>query len=316
MSEYSWYPSITAPDVAPMRVIDARLALRDLSVMRVPERKILGHTWGVPVTVFLLGETGDFSLPERLSILYFSFLEDCFYGGDITFSGEELSRLWDLGMLHPDSHQKTNYESFIIGLAPQGFVQIWLYGHGVSRTFCTGQTEKVNYDWEKFLNNTNISRADYIDSVLRSKLGNERLIELRTDKLILKSWKDKAEKHKWMPLVTSQLAISGVWIYYVNGDREFLAWENEFRNFDERAIPQSIGISFMTEDDKRHIVKAELSPMLFENTLKKLKNREQKLPLTMHVIIPSIDKKLFVYLSNEHTYISLEPHEVKFYTCR
>lgn len=316
MSEYTWYPSITAPDVAPMRVIDARLTLRDQSVMRVPERKILCHTWGLPVTVFLLGETGDFALPERLSILYFSYLEDCFYGGDMTLPGEELNRLWELGMLHPESHQKTNYESFIIGLAPQGYVQIWLYGHGVSRTFCTGQMGKANYDWEKFLDNPDVSRADYIDTVLRDKMGNERLIDIRTDKLILKSWKAKAEKYNWIPQVTSQLAISGVWIYYVNGDREFLSWENEFRNFDERALPQSMSISFMTEDDKRHIVKADLPPVIFGKALKILKSQGQKMPLTMDVIIPSIEKKLFVYLSNENTYISLEPQEVKFYTSR
>lgn len=189
---------------------------------------------------------------------------------------EELNRLWNLGMLNPDSHQKTNYESFIIGLAPQGYVQVWLYGHGVSRTFCTGQIDKVNYNWEKFLDNPDVSRANYVDSVLKDKLGNERLVELRTDKLILKSWKDLAVKFNWIPQVTSQLTVTGVWIYYVNGDREFLAWENEFRNFDERSIPKSISISFMTEDGKRHLVKAVLSPGLFRNTMKKLKIRDRK----------------------------------------
>jgi hypothetical protein len=314
MENHTWYPSITAPSGIPMRVVDARLLLTDGTVMRIPEGKILCHTWGRPVTVFILGESDAFPLPERLIILYFSYWENCFFEGKLDLPVNEMTEIWNEGVLDSMRSSKAHYESIVIGVAPEGIIQIWFFGHGVSRSVFLGSLTKSEYAWEKFIDDPGINRAQYVTSVLQDKFGKEKFESLKQDRKFLSDWGKRNNKFQWDIHVVSQLKIESTWIDYINGEREFILWENDFRNFNLRAVPNALQIKFVTDNGKRHSMAVEIDPASFEAALKLFTEKGDADKLFLVVQIPAFKKETFICLSSDIFYHQIVVRKVKFYT--
>jgi len=106
------------------------------------------------------------------------------------------------------------------------------------------------------------------------------------------------------------------WIEYINGEKEFILWSNEFRLLHHRAIPERMRVSFQDQSEKKHLLNFSIPSGKLKEAQLKLSSGKTDFPLEINLFIPLIEKEPKLYLSSKTHYIEIPMTDVKFYTLR
>lgn len=124
---YSWLGSISAPEAYPVEIYSGALRAQDYAYTFDPIWGIISSGWGEPGGV-MTNDSPASELPHELDMTWYAIQEQTFYTGKWNLDKAEIAKQWQQGYTNVLTGAKEEFQSFLIGLAPQGKVVLWAYG--------------------------------------------------------------------------------------------------------------------------------------------------------------------------------------------
>lgn len=220
--KFDWLASESAPHDYPMQIVSGSFYDPDGGVVKVPSGKTLHHGWGEDVSTYVVGPELK-ALPNRLEISFFSYAENQFYKGEFTLPYERISQYFSRPYYSHKVEHEVNYSTIIAGVAPGGYVSVWLGSVDRTVEVFSGQADKTGMDWSRITNSKDYTRDEYVALELGETLSAEALDSLKKNGVPVGKWKKYQKRYNW------QLSFSGQeppkivdYIKYFNGERDLL----------------------------------------------------------------------------------------------
>jgi hypothetical protein len=278
---------------------------------------LLHNGWGEGRSSHAVGERFK-SLPNRLEISFFSYLEDQFYHGDFPLPYERILKLFQEGYdsLHIDEH--LTYMEIVAGINPGGGVSVWLVGEDRTVEVFRGKAEKIKGDWKKILDNPNISREGFIAKSVNRVVSSEILEYIEKNGIPFGRWDNFSLRRPWklvftnFPLRKNRVEKIG----YFNGEREVVEFPQSGEMEWRRPIPKKMVFVFAHDEKQgtRFIVNFEEEEIvpLFERL-----GADGQTVVMEHRVYEVDGKSVYaVYIKNGQEEVSLKRTRVEFYADR
>ena len=152
-TEFDWNATESAPEHYAMKIISGSFRYHGGGGgLYVPSGGVISHGWGIPRSNHITGADLK-SLPDKLDIIFFSYLEDQFYQGSFDLPYDKILKLFQESEAKPKKQDRegkdmTTSYSMMVGVAPGGTVAVWMRGEGNREVFF-GKAKKVEMDFAK-----------------------------------------------------------------------------------------------------------------------------------------------------------------------
>ncbi|MBH3424857.1 DUF2931 family protein [Pseudomonas gessardii] len=245
---YSWTGTVSAPQEYPMEVYRGAIIAEGFTYG-------FDAIWGTQNTGW--GSQGGTmttavekkAVPYQLEFTWYSLVEGTFYTGKWDLDKHTIKRLLDEGFIDQDTHKKDTYHTFIVGLAPQGRVVLWLSGAGNQKEVGAFQAQVATLTKESAYSNAQYMFKDgYADRMLNDPSYKTFSPQTR-QKIQTQGYPAPGiygayrEKYNWRPVVVLQ---EGEWLDFgwraYNGEQENIFGKDLLDNpYEQRAIPTFCG---------------------------------------------------------------------------
>jgi hypothetical protein len=252
MTTFDWIASESGPKHYPMKIVSGNFELEKGGSTYIPSGVYLNRRrWGQYRSTHLSGPDGK-SLPTKLNITYFSYLEDKFYQGSFDLPYEEILTLFQTPYYSTKAGGETRYDSIITGVSPGGGVAVWLDGLDKTTQVFYGKAQIISYDW-KSVTASRKSREHYVKGLVEGTLGAEGYAKFLKNGIDLSKWDNFQKRYHWqLELITENRVPKIVpEIHFVNGetDQMFYPESDELKN-SQRAIPNFLYYLWKTPEGK------------------------------------------------------------------
>lgn len=219
---FEWLPSESAPRLTPMHLLRGDLELTDGSTSYVPDKRLVSNGWGEIGSTHLVGPARK-ALPRAVALTWFSLLEDRFYAGRFTLPVDRIATLMDQGAALPPPRGRQPYDRIVFGMAPGGHVSVWVSTGEVVTEVARFVAGPAEVPWSEFLDNPDVSRAQYIRENLEAVLKPEGLKHVSSRPDLLTMWSDAGRRLPWRPQLAGTSAQGAiVWVKGLNGERNWI----------------------------------------------------------------------------------------------
>ncbi|VAW87346.1 hypothetical protein MNBD_GAMMA18-281 [hydrothermal vent metagenome] len=305
MTKFEWKATESGPRYYPMEIISGNLEYHDGSgATYVPNGSLLNHGWGKGVSSHVIGDGININpLPNRLTISFFSYTDNQFYRGDFELPYEKILGLFQAGFYSPNQEGEISYRKIVVGVAPGGVVAVWLWGIEKNTEVFFGQAEKVDIPWSRFLNETHISREEFVQKVIKGSLETpERIEALRKNGVPVGLWERYRTRYPWQPFFTGMKLMKDAGIqeiHYFNGERDYFHFplSKEIAE-SRRAVPSFMRVywdnpngrnqAFLLNFDEAEIISAFQTlgksglPITFEFSMRRDEDGVRRLHFIVH----------------------------------
>ena len=161
----------------------------------VPSGHVLRGNWGASGTAWAVGDEMQ-AVPERLTMLWFSYAEDKFYKGDFALPQEKLYQLLQQGSWDIDKNKQVTYDEFVVCVLPKGGVAVWLSGGNqvlVGR-FQAQETVPSAADYQRYYGDA--SRAEFVQ-MRRGQMPAAVQTEIKAGTMSTKKWDEYLKTYPW-----------------------------------------------------------------------------------------------------------------------
>ena len=320
MTKFDWRATESAPKNYPMKILSGSLGYHDKSgSLYVPSGVTLYNGWGKGRSSHIVGE--DFKpLPDRLSITFFSYTENQFYKGKFDLPYDKILALFNKGFYSPLHDKDITYDRIVTGVAPGGYVTVWLWGYEKRIEVFHGQAEKADIEWGKFTNATHISREENIRLILDESLKTPEAIEtLKKNGVPLGLWESYSKRYNWKPVFSGiDLRDKRIGlINYLNGEQDYIDYPlNEDVEKSTRAIPRYMEFIMTRKGKKALLIEITFNEETIVKLFEKLSNDNQPLELLLTMDVVSGKQNISVALRNDKETAPLTGTDFKFYGVR
>lgn len=151
--KFEWLVNVGADLTAPMEVVHGSFTDSKGESQWIPSGEYLGNNrWEDGGGIYVVGDEKK-RIPERMNITWFSYAEDKFYTGDFELPQKKIYDLFkkDYGTYinYDGTESKNKYNTFKLGIAPQGLVTLWISGCAVIE-IDTYQAHETQINWNAF----------------------------------------------------------------------------------------------------------------------------------------------------------------------
>ncbi|MEO6832980.1 MAG: DUF2931 family protein, partial [Chitinophagaceae bacterium] len=236
-----WYPTECAPRMYPIEIVTGNITTEDSTQISVPAGKIMYNGWGELGSTFISDPIRK-ATPTKLSIHWFSYAEDQFYGGDFTLPTDSIRVAFKEGYTSPFIGEQKTFSSVMIGMAPNGAVVVWLKGDLLCREVAFFNAQKEEGNWKAICSNTSWTRKEYVEAQLHETLDSAAitLIKKQRTSQFPDLWNNTyRERFKLLPNFVTRSTITQVICTYFNGEVEMLTPESERWPRVTRPLPKS-----------------------------------------------------------------------------
>lgn len=314
MDKYEWLPTESAFKNFPMEIIKADLIFSDSSSIYVPEGKIINNGWGKTGSIHLVGRRLK-KVPDKLAISWFSYIEDKFYDGTFKLPYDEMSRLFQNGIVSPTSGEKVTYNRIIIGLAPEGGVSLWLAAKGIVLEVATFRSDEKEMPWTSLLDNEKVTRDDYIEEVLEETLSAEQYRQYRNNGMRKGLWNEYLTQYQWgLEFTGSQPLV--LWLKTYNGENEYLNLTKDKNKRKRRAVPVSIKVKWQNLEGKNYIATVTFDEQEIFEAFEKLSQGKAEHSLKLQLDINPTSPALDVLLRDDEFILKLEKCKFEIYKAK
>ena len=254
MNQYKWLPTTCAPQCYPVKLMDGAFDFNtEEPVVFIPRGNVCNNGWG-EIGLINLTETELFSIPGQFDLTWFSFTENLFYKGIFNLPKEKTEELFALGFKHPDTDEPVTYEYLVTGMGPEGLVCLWAAGHGIVTELASYRAEVVKIEWERFNDNKNITRNEYIEQRIKPLLKEEDLLWLENNRKKFGLWKKYHERYNWVPVFLGNIQPVNIRINTFNGEKEFIRLAEKTLPLNrQRSMMKSIIYRWKNTDNKNFV---------------------------------------------------------------
>ncbi|MFL0799241.1 MAG: DUF2931 family protein [Agarilytica sp.] len=170
MKEYRWNITESAPKEYVIQIIEGHFESEDGYLNGIPTRALVHKGWGEGRSNIASGRE-EMPLPKRFEVLWFSWREDKFYQGNFELPLEKITEFVELDRRTPYSLYEHASSTFTLGLAPGGFVVIWLHSGIHNWEVFRGQAEEVEgVPWNEVFNNPEFTKEEVVAEVIEESL--------------------------------------------------------------------------------------------------------------------------------------------------
>ena len=161
----------------------------------IPSGHTLRGNWGASGTAWAVGDEMQ-AVPERLTMLWFSYAEDKFYKGDFALPQEKLYQLLQQGSWDINKKKQVTYDEFVVCVLPKGVVMVWLTGGNQTLVgrFQAQETHPSTVDYERYY-----GPADRPSMVreTREEMPAAVQAEIKAGTLSTKKWDEYLKTYPW-----------------------------------------------------------------------------------------------------------------------
>ncbi len=248
---FEWTATDCAPLHFPARIYFGSLHYGKKNGTSVPSGKTISYGWGRSGTAYASRSLKE--VPHRLDISYMSFRENKYYGGSFELPKAKMEQLLEQGFISIDAltkkEIKRNYTEIVVGVAPGGYVGIWLNGYNNSIQIAGFYAEETEIDFERLVPNGITDRELYVSNRVREVDAIER-----EKPIPFGLWETYAKTFTWQPSIKGNI-VKDVFLLnskYYNGNQEFLFKSDILKmDFKPRTIPKYISINWERQDGFR-----------------------------------------------------------------
>jgi hypothetical protein len=315
MSQYKWLPTTCAPQCYPVKLMDGAFYFNQNEAdVFIPRGNICNNGWG-EIGLINLTETETFSIPAQFDVTWFSFTENLFYKGEFNVPEEKTELLFNTGFKHPDTGESVTYEYLITGLAPEGLVCLWAAGHGIVTELATYKAAVVKIEWDKFNDNKNITRQQYIEQRLKSLLKEHDLLWLESNRKKFGLWKKYHQKYNWTPMFLGNIIPVNIRINFFNGEKEFIETASaELQPQKQRSMMQSMVYRWKNTSNKNFVSKIFFSEPEVLAIFKKYNDFDENAAYMLQIELNEEDYTLRLFITNDVCWYEFKNCEIKIFS--
>jgi len=311
--KFDWLPTESAHRRYPVTLIRGDLTLKDGSYLYVPAKFLVDNGWGELGSIHVVGKTMK-PLPVKLAVTYFSFTENKFFSGDFVLPYDTI--LEEVrNNIRNSSENRFNSNWIVFGFGPEGAVSVWVSAIGTQVEVANYKAAEVTMDWKTVLNNDQVSRADFIDDILRESLKPQELSDLKKHGVPPGISDHYSKQYRWNLQVIGQKN-RRLWLKTLNGEEEYYDSVKTANARTSRGIPKSLTVYW--EDGIGEKLGADLRFDEAEVTAayKKLSAEKTDHPMQLKLEITDDPYVIHTSLNDGKYVILLSKTEVKPYSRR
>ena len=254
--KFDWSATLSAPEEYPVQVYRGEIIADDYTQSLTGFGPV-SFGWGNQAGIVIMGPDLK-NIPDSLDIAWHSFVDQKNFEGKWALPKEELTKLFNEGFTDMSTNQKVTYDTFLVGLAPNGSVVVWLAGLG-------NQIEVAHFKaTEAFVNietladdSKSIFSKEYNDVVLEQlneKFDTNERITSKTYPAI--TLYDKYRKlYDWKPEIAlpNNSQLTNLVLHTYNGEIEIQGNDGKTKiNIvdKKRAVLKKLSFRWEAKDDK------------------------------------------------------------------
>ncbi len=320
-TKFDWQASESAPKSYPMQIITGNFYSPNGDSLYVPSGVFLHKGWGIGRSSHLVGEDLK-TLPNQLTISFFSYTENQFYRGDFALPYDKILALFQAGHYSPKDEDHITYHRITVGVAPGGAVSVWVVSLDRSVEVFFGYAKKEEGNWKWINDNPNITREEYIrrrinESFEAEKLSPEAITALKQRPLPFGLWERYHQRrYRWQPVFTNMPVYGGRidYIKYYNGERDYIdipATDNKAET--TRAVPSLLDFTWDRPPAKPLRLKLSFNEDEIFAAFEKLGSQNQPLQFEMRIEKINGKNDFTIWLKNEKESIEIKQTKVETY---
>jgi hypothetical protein len=200
--KYDWSATLSAPEEYPVQVYRGEIIAKDYS-QSLSGFGDIHYGWGEEGGTVVMGPDLK-NLPDSLEIAWHSFVDQKNFEGKWALPKEKLIKLFDEGIIDLSTKKKSTYNKFIIGLAPNGLVVVWISVAGSQIEIAHFKAKEVVVNVETISeDNKPIFSKKYNDVVLSELNENHKTFERikQNDYPKIDLYEDYRIRYLWKPIV-------------------------------------------------------------------------------------------------------------------
>ena len=311
--KFDWLASEGAPELYPMEIIVGHFYNPAGGSLYIPNKATLHHGWGKGWSNHIVG--ADLKpLPNRLSVYFFSYMENKFYSGEFDLPYEKILSLFKTGYYSPRKKEKVTYHKIVAGVAPGGHVSVWLVGiHKTTEVF-SGQAKEEPGNWASINRNPDISREEYIRLVIEETLSTEEIQSIKKNGIPIGLWERYRTRYHWQPLLTGMALRDGLIdeIEYYNGEKDYLYYPLDKKTAAQtRAVPSHLYLVWERGERPDRVIKIKFNEAEIFAAFKKLGANNAALKLELKMEKTDTANRLTIWLHNEKDNVQLKKYTIK-----
>lgn len=168
---FDWSATLSAPEEYPVQVYKGEITAKDYKQSLVGFGTI-NYGWGNEGGTVVMGP--DFkNIPESIEIAWHSFVDQKNFEGKWALPKEEISKLFEQGFIDHTTNKKNTYNQFIIGLAPNGLVVLWLSGVGKQIEIAHFKAKEVSVSMDTIPEDSKPIFSEKYNNVVLSELNEK-----------------------------------------------------------------------------------------------------------------------------------------------
>jgi len=217
---FNWSVTDSAPEGYIMEIAQGKLYIKGTDTsFSLPNDVPIEDGWGKGISN---RSAINAKLPDRLSIIFYSYLEKQFYRGDFDLPYDRMVALFQEAVDAFDATKSSlaYYSKIMVGIAPGGTVAVWVTGARTKEVFF-GQAKKIELNPSLGLDfpfDSTQEYDEYVEEIVAATLGTERLNEIRQKGIPFELWSRYRNQYPWtMSLLHGDLARK-INLIHINGE--------------------------------------------------------------------------------------------------
>lgn len=305
MTTYKWRPTESAKSQFPMEILKGDIYYRGGSIY-IPDNRTVENGWGEMGSTHVAGEDMK-GIPYKVSITWFSYLEDTFFSGEFDLPSEKIKAMFETGVINKANDKATTYDTVVVGMGLGGEVAVWMNGAGVITEVGQFSVPAADLSWETVLDNPELSREDFIHIVLSDSLNDDELKNSQEKVKTINFWERYKRKYHWAVDIAGNVKPLRIYLKNLNGEQEYinLLKQTESKAI-ERAVPDTISVDFQSQNAKTYNVKVQFDEDEMVAINEKLNTQDPNSDMTLQVEIEDETKRIVVYVLNKKNKVTVD----------
>lgn len=253
--KYDWSATLSAPQEYPVQVYRGEIIAKDYS-QSLSGFGDINYGWGEEGGTVVMGPDLK-NIPDSLAIAWHSFVDQKNYEGKWILPKEEITKLFDEGFINGSTNKKLTYTTFIIGLAPNGLVVVWLSGAGNQVEVTHFRAQEVSVNIENISDRSKPIFSKKYNDVVLSELNEkhntfERIKQKDYPKIDV--YENYRKKYLWKPSIVlpQDSKLNNLMFHLYNGEINNTIKENlASLDYTENAVFKKCYFYWIDKNQKR-----------------------------------------------------------------